>query len=715
MLNFMIESLRVSGPGKIDGFIKFSDGLNVIQGRSNTGKTWILKCIYYLFSSDTRPYSPLTGYTDIEGVFQTKRYGRITMTRKLDEEKVTVVAESEEVENGEYDTNYKRISTRYLNDLWLRIIGLDETIEVPKSARYARERMSWANVANVFYADENEIDKAESIVIKDPRYETPLIASLYFLLSGDYKKGIPEITKPEVATAKKKAVIDYIDEQRDYYGDITKIPLTNTGRVRREVKKNCFRKVTDPKTHKKHIPYKNLMNRLTLGVREYGYAKQAFLGGYTHANARYSKKLLADVHSIDFTSSYPTVMISEKYPMSKGAYIKLDMDSYAEFDDYLNQCERVAVVMVELWDIETKPDIPDDYIPCSRLMTPKGKQIMNNNGRVHKADYVKLIVTSVDLAQIVSCYNYSKIHIIDGYFYYVDYLPKEIIECILEFYEKKTTLKGVKGMEAEYLLKKGMLNSCYGMCVTDLVSDGEQCTYNKGWEYIKPDVAECVDQYNNNPNRFLFYVWGVFVTAYARNNLFNGINSIGRDYVYCDTDSIKFLNMAAHKAYIEDYNSSIIRKCTECLEHWDLDPVMLAPKNKKGEVKQIGIWDYEGKYDHFKTNGCKRYLTEIGGEFDLTCAGLPENKGIAELTRNGTNVDDVFARFNDDFKVDAENSGKLAHFYNDDPFEIDVVDYLGNHGKISCNSCCVLFPVAFSVNGNEEYKLFLKYIAKLQG
>ena len=213
MLNFMIESLRVSGPGKIDGFIKFSDGLNVIQGRSNTGKTWILKCIYYLFSSDTRPYSPLTGYTDIEGVFQTKRFGRITMTRKLDEEKVTVVAESEEVENGEYDTNYKRISTRYLNDLWLRIIGLDETIEVPKSARYARERMSWANVANVFYADENEIDKAESIVIKDPRYETPLIASLYFLLTGDYKKGIPEITKPEVATAKKKAVIDYIDEQ----------------------------------------------------------------------------------------------------------------------------------------------------------------------------------------------------------------------------------------------------------------------------------------------------------------------------------------------------------------------------------------------------------------------------------------------------------------------------------------------------------------------
>ena len=213
MQKFMIEKLRVSGAGKIDGVVTFTGGLNIIQGRSNTGKTWILKCIYYLFSSDTRPYSPLTGYTDIEGVFMTERYGRITISRKLDEEKVTVTAESTEVDDGEYDTNYKKDNSRYLNDLWLRIIGLNETIEVPKTARYARERMSWTNIASVFFADENEIDKSESIVIKDSRYETPLIASLYFLLTGDYKKGIPEITKPEVATAKKKAVIDYIEEQ----------------------------------------------------------------------------------------------------------------------------------------------------------------------------------------------------------------------------------------------------------------------------------------------------------------------------------------------------------------------------------------------------------------------------------------------------------------------------------------------------------------------
>lgn len=213
MLNFYIKQLRVSGAGKTDGLIEFNDGLNIIQGRSNTGKTWILKCIYYLFSSDTRPFSPLTGYTDIEGTFITKRYGKIVISRKLDEESAIVTADSDEIEDGEYYTNYRKVGTRYLNDLWLRVIGIDETIEVPKSARYARERISWTNIMSVFFADENEIDKSESIVIKDSHYETPLIASLYYLLTGDYKKGIAEIDKPEVATARKQAVVDYIEQQ----------------------------------------------------------------------------------------------------------------------------------------------------------------------------------------------------------------------------------------------------------------------------------------------------------------------------------------------------------------------------------------------------------------------------------------------------------------------------------------------------------------------
>lgn len=214
MQTFMIKKLRVLGVGKIDGIVEFTDGLNIIQGRSNTGKTWILRCINYLFGNDKRPYTPATGYTDIEGVFITERYGEVTMTRKLDDQIVIVTSENEDIENGEYCTDYRKISTRYLNDLWLRIIGLNETIEVPKSAHYARERMSWRNVAGVFYVDEDEISKSSSIIIKDNRYEeTPLLASLFFMLTGDYKKGIPEILNPKQASARKQGILEYIEER----------------------------------------------------------------------------------------------------------------------------------------------------------------------------------------------------------------------------------------------------------------------------------------------------------------------------------------------------------------------------------------------------------------------------------------------------------------------------------------------------------------------
>ena len=216
MQSFVSEKLRVSGAGKIDGVVEFTDGLNLIQGRSNTGKTWILRCINYLFGNDRRPYTPATGYTEIEGVFNTERYGKITFTRELDSPYVHVTSDNDQVQNGDYATDYQTSSILYLNDLWMNIIGLEKVVEVPKSARYARERMSWRNLAGVFYVDEDEISKSASIVIKDSTYEdTPLLASLYFLLTGDYKEGIPEILDPKKATARKEGILEFIEERAE--------------------------------------------------------------------------------------------------------------------------------------------------------------------------------------------------------------------------------------------------------------------------------------------------------------------------------------------------------------------------------------------------------------------------------------------------------------------------------------------------------------------
>ena len=114
-------------------------------------------------------------------------------------------------------------------------------------------------------------------------------------------------------------ILAYINEQILQYGDINKIPLTNTGRVRQYVKHNCY---YDDSNHRKsskgkYIKYRKIMDDLTLDPETYIQLKRSFMGGFTHSNPKYTGKTLNNVSSIDLTSSYPSVMLADKYPMSR--------------------------------------------------------------------------------------------------------------------------------------------------------------------------------------------------------------------------------------------------------------------------------------------------------------------------------------------------------------------------------------------------------------
>lgn len=213
MQNFSIRELRAKGQGKRDGVIEFEDGLNFIFGRSDTGKTWILKSINYLFGSSALPFPSVTGYTSVEGIFETARYGRIKIKRDVGSKTAMVIAESPDIDDGEYSTDYRKNASNYLNDLWLQIIGIDEKVEVPKNNRYERERLSWANIASVFFTDEDEIDSTDSIITKNVLTATALISSLYYILTDDYKKGVDKVLSPKERKASKNAVTSYIDSQ----------------------------------------------------------------------------------------------------------------------------------------------------------------------------------------------------------------------------------------------------------------------------------------------------------------------------------------------------------------------------------------------------------------------------------------------------------------------------------------------------------------------
>lgn len=502
-------------------------------------------------------------------------------------------------------------------------------------------------------------------------------------------------------------ILYYINEQISIYdNNITKIPLTNTGRVRKFVKDKCY--FTDKKHKKsskgKYKRYRELMQELTLEQDDYKMLQRCFMGGFTHASIKYVGELVEDVTSIDFTSSYPSVMLAEKYPMSKP--IKVDLRK-EDFEELLENDDVGLMFDIKIKNLHSRLTY-ETYLSESKCINKTNATI--NNGRVYKADEVITTITDIDYRIMKQCYTWDSIEVANCHKFYMQYLPKPILESILELYQNKTTLKDVEGYEVEYLLSKGMLNSVYGMTVTDIVR--ELIEYIEEWNIVKPSDEEIktqIDTYNNSTNRFLYYPWGVWVTAYARLNLWSGILNVGEDYIYSDTDSIKLVNYEKHKPYIEWYNQDLIKKLKKMCNFRKIDFNLMKPKTKEGVDKMMGVWDYDGHYTHFKTLGAKRYLVRYDNEdLVLTVAGLSKKNGINYLNKICNNdYKKVFDMFDDELYIPSEETGKNTHTYIDDEMKIQSIDYQGNKESIYIPSSIHLGKCEFTLSISKQYNKFL--------
>lgn len=499
----------------------------------------------------------------------------------------------------------------------------------------------------------------------------------------------------------------------DEHGNISRIPLTNTGYVRRYTRKKCM--PTSDKDRDINGKYFNMIHDLNINdLDEYYMLEKAFQGGFTHANALYVGETITDeMGSVDFTSSYPAQMLANKYPMSTGQRVKIH--SQKELETYfVNNC---VIFTVMFTNIRTRDSVYDGIISRSKCEDVVGCTL--NNGRVMKAERLTTTMTEVDFDSVKRFYVWDKFYLGAVYIYKKDYLPKPIIETVLDLYQAKTTLKGVAGAEVEYMLKKSMLNSTYGMMVQNPMSpdipfdlaNGEWLDYDPdeiiGYGDTTEDkMREDLEKYNSNKRRFLFYPWGVYVTAYARKALYSGILSFGKDYVYSDTDSIKCLHLDKHMTYINNYDKWIVARIDETLKHYDLDPDLSRPKNKKGEIKQIGVWDIETAgghpYTRFKTLGAKRYIYEQDGELHITIAGVSKKMGADFLSKSG----DPFKLFEEGMEIDKENSGKLTHTYIDNERSGFMTDYLGHVMQYDELSSVHLEQSPYCMSVVQEFKDF---------
>ena len=370
-----------------------------------------------------------------------------------------------------------------------------------------------------------------------------------------------------------------------------------------------------------------------------------------------------------------------------------------------------CVFLATFYDID-ETFIYDHYISVSKCLDKEG--IVNDNGRVVRAKKISICITEVDYNIIKRTYKWSKLTVKNFRRYKKGYLPRDFVLSILDLYEQKTVLKGDNEHLAEYQQSKENINSCYGMTVTNICRDEIIYTSNEddfnaeAWSKEQPDYIKLLEKYNKDKRRFLFYGWGIYVTAYARRNLWNAILHLKDDYRYSDTDSVKLTNLDRHKDFFIKYNEFIYKGYKRVLEWQKIDFNKVIPKTQEGKIKLLGAWDYEGTYKHFKYLGAKRYLLEKNdGTLSLTVSGLNKYVTVPYLLNKYKTNECVFAEFKEGLLIPKGYTGKQTHTYIDYETEGIVRDYQFNEYHYHELSGIHLEEAEYLLDLNAEYLSYL--------
>lgn len=479
--------------------------------------------------------------------------------------------------------------------------------------------------------------------------------------------------------------------QNEKKQEIFTIPMTSTGFVRRDARE-YFGKDKD---------YRKVYKDLQLDAEQFIIYKKGFRGGDTHANAAWCGDIIEGVGSYDLGSSYPYRILTNKFPMSKPMTIK---NPSIEQMNYLLTNNKLFIMDVTLKNVRFKGLSHFTYLPiahCENIV-----HYSSDNGRVVNAELLRTTVLSNELDIIASNYDYEIVSIHNiVYHENSGLLPIKFREFTIMLYIAKTTLKGVKGKESEYAYKKALLNSLYGMLVTNPLNDIIEFDFDdKEWykrvleisEDNKDKIEEELTKFYRSRNNFMVYEWGVWITAYAREDLNKALTLLGNDAIYWDTDSIYFRDIAKNNVVFKKLNADKVSFISTL--PYIADEV--APKTKKGIRKMIGLWDWNLDEDNctFKTLGAKCYFYTDKNGGHLTVSGVNKNKAIPHIEKELGSVLNIY----NGFVIDDEHSGRTSSFYCEDT-TTETVD------GVDCTeySYMSIVPGTYTFGDTDEHREFI--------
>ena len=232
---------------------------------------------------------------------------------------------------------------------------------------------------------------------------------------------------------------------------------------------------------------------------------------------------------------------------------------------------------------------------------------------------------------------------------------------------------------------KNKLNSIYGMSVQSPVKQSIDYINDDFIERTEPE-AELLQE--SNRKAFQNYAWGVWTTAWARWELEQAVQLAGNNFVYCDTDSVKYIN----DVDFTEYNRLQQQKSKEN-NAFAVDPA--------GEEHYLGVYEFDGDYKRFVTMGAKKYAYEYrDGSIGITVAGVGKSKGAEELAEAGG-----LKEFKEGFVF--RKAGGTESIYNDIPYGKGF-DITRDGKKIHITSYVFIRDSEYTLGVTGEYRRLLE-------
>ena len=500
------------------------------------------------------------------------------------------------------------------------------------------------------------------------------------------------LTDKELAYCFNDILVMYFGllQYKEKYGHIIDIPFTQTGEVRKEV-------IDRMNVSSEYKYRKRCIKLIPETIEDYKLLCDCFMGGYTHSNAVHTNIVLDNVRSKDISSSYPVVMCLEKYPMTY-------FEETVPCDDYFNNDNYSYIITFDVEHLSSKRW--NTWLSFSKCAKIKGYSL--DNGRVLKADYVQLSLTNVDYEMFQLCYDFDNLNIIDFRISSNDYLSPTFVKYILELYGNKTTLKGIEEKEPLYMKSKQYINSMYGMMVTKNITDTiefEEDRWKKELLNEKNFYTKIASEKKKLSKTFGAFQFGVWVTAYARRNLWEGILALDYNVAYCDTDSIKYID--CYTDFFERYNKEIERRENMRADMLGIPKDKFCPRDKNGIPHRLGIFDDDGQYKKFKTLGAKKYCyVDNDDKLHMTVSGVRKS-AVSQLH----DIED----FKDGTVFDVEHAQKLIMTYVDDmpPIVWNKGQYDEFYSNYQHGICAQ--PTTYSLGITDDYESILTMVQNKRG